>query len=89
MEATIDIEKLREKFSATCKKPCRCGKSSEYRYLGYYTKKEDAQCNRDRWEKDYSVIFEVFEVPNASFWKYWVGTRTSFEHELYLKHRRR
>jgi len=85
----IDIEQIREKFSSTCKKPCRCSKSKEYRYLGYYAEKENAQSNRDRWEKDYEIVFEVFEVPNAEIWKYWVGTQTSFEHELYLKDRKK
>lgn len=33
--------------------------------------------------------YEIFGIPNARIWKWWVGTKESYEHELKLIYKRK
>ena len=38
---------------------------------------------------DNGLKYEIFEINNAKIWKWWVGTKESYEHELKLISRRK
>lgn len=54
----------------------------------YYTTLEKAQTEQNRWFKKYKEKKEIFEVPRATKWKFWLGTKESWEHECKLIQKR-
>jgi hypothetical protein len=54
----------------------------------YYTTLEKAQEEQVRWLKKYKEQREIFKVPRATTWKFWLGTKESWEHECKLIQKR-
>lgn len=51
----------------------------------YYTKREEAVKEQLRWFKKYNERKEIFELPKSRLWKFWLGTKESFEKEMNSK----
>jgi hypothetical protein len=54
----------------------------------YYTTLEKAQTEQKRWFKKYKQQQEIFEVPRATVWKFWLGTKESWEKECEIIQKR-
>lgn len=54
----------------------------------YYTTKEKAEKEQSRWFKEYNELQEIYEVPRATKWKFWLGSKESWDKELILMERK-
>lgn len=54
----------------------------------YYTTREKVEAEQKRWFKEYKEQQEIFEVPRATVWKYWLGSKESWEKELKILERK-
>ena len=54
----------------------------------YYTTREKAESEQKRWFKLYNIQEEIFDVPKATKWKYWLGSKESWEKECKIMERK-
>jgi hypothetical protein len=58
--------------------------------MAHYTDtKKNATETAERFNKESNQIYSAWEFPNASRWKWFVGTDKEYQHELVLIERRK